>query len=305
VTVQIVLLYLTILVLPGFLLYRLWKGQEASLLKWLLRVSFTGLFFIYIFMAGRWDWASYYLRYIWLLLYVVGAVASYRRIGEKPLFAVDGRRRWLGLTSHVFTLLVSLFLVGSALRGHIASQQPVRLALPLEDGRYYVAQGGNALILNYAANSRSQQFALDIVELNTVGARARGIYPSQLERYTVFGEPIHSPCDGTVAATRDGLPDLAPGERDPENPAGNHVIISCRNVDILLAHMKNGSVDVDHGVEVETGDALGRVGNSGNTTEPHLHIHAVEGGSASVFEGDGVPIFFGRQLPTRNSLFVQ
>jgi hypothetical protein len=274
------------------------------LLKWLLRASFTGLYLIYAFLAGRWDWASYYLRYIWLMLYVLVVVISFGRMRGTPFFASDGRRRWLGLASHIFTLLIAILLAGFALRGRFTSQQSVRLELPFDEGRYYVAQGGNTLVLNYAANSRSQQFALDIVELNTLGARARGIYPRKLERYAVFGQPVLSPCEGTIVAAQDGFPDLPPGERDPENPAGNHVIISCRNADILLAHLRNGSVVVKDDVAVKAGDLLGRVGNSGNTTEPHLHIHAVEGGSPSVFEGDAVPIVFRRQLPTRNSLLV-
>ena len=108
-----------------------------------------------------------------------------------------------------------------------------------------------------------------------------------------------------MTAAQDGLLDLPPGERDPEHPAGNHVIISCRNVEILIAHMRDKSVAVEAGNAVGMGDLVGRVGNSGNTTEPHLHIHAVEGGSPSVFQGDAVPVFFGRRLPTRNSVFVR
>jgi murein DD-endopeptidase MepM/ murein hydrolase activator NlpD len=102
----------------------------------------------------------------------------------------------------------------------------------------------------------------------------------------------------------DGLPDLPPPERDRENPAGNHVVISCMNVELLMAHMENGSVAVEAGERVETGQLVGRVGNSGNTTEPHLHIHAVEGGGPGVFQDDAVPILFRRRLPTRNTLFV-
>ena len=141
--VHIILLYLMILVLPGFLLYQLWRGHEASALEWLLQVSFTGLFLIYVFLAGRWDWASYYLRYAWLLAYVVVAVVSYTRTKGKPIIASNGPRQWLGLASHAFTLLIAVFLTGFAWRDHFTCQQPVRLELPFDDGRYYVAQGGN------------------------------------------------------------------------------------------------------------------------------------------------------------------
>jgi len=303
-TIQIVLLFISLLILPGYLLFNLWRGREDSTFLWLLRVGFTGAFMVYLFMAGPWSWISAYLRYVWLALTVVAAVVSYLQLEERPFFASDGRGRWLGLANYGFTLLVALVLLGLVIRGHVYEDQPVRLAIPFQEGRYVVGQGGNSLVLNYARNSRSQQFAVDILQLNRFGARARGIYPSNPERYVIFGQTLHSPCDGTVTAAVDGLPDLEPPERDPENPAGNHVVISCQNVDLLMAHMQNGSVAVESGATVTTGQLVGRVGNSGNTTEPHLHIHAVAGGSSSVFEGDAVPLLLGGKFPTRNTVLV-
>lgn len=48
---------------------------------------------------------------------------------------------------------------------------------------------------------------------------------------------------------------------------------------MLLAHMKKGSLVVKEDIPVKTGDLIGQVGNSGNTSEPHLHIHARQGGT--------------------------
>jgi hypothetical protein len=296
------MLLLSILILPGYLLYMLLRTQEKSTFRWLLRVSFTGLFLIYLFLAGRWDWVSYYLRFIWLTLFAAAAFISYTRLGDKPFFVAKSRQRWLRIANYAFSLLVTLVLLGLTTRGYVYTDEPVRLAMPLKEGRHYVAQGGNSLTLNYHKSNRSQQFAMDIVQLNSVGARANGIYPSNLQRYVVFGQPVYSPCDGTVTATVDHLPDLTPPERDTENLAGNHVALTCRDVKLLLAHLQHDSVTVEPGATVETGQLLGRVGNSGNTTEPHLHLHAVESGS-SVFEGDAVPILFEEGFLTRNAIF--
>ena len=144
--------------------------------------------------------------------------------------------------------------------------------------------------------------------LNAAGLRARGLMPTDLDRYAVFGRDVHSPCTGTVVETRDGLADLVPPATDRENPAGNHVVLRCTGttptVDVLLAHLQRGSVAVEPGAPVSAGRLLGRVGNTGNTSEPHLHVHAVLTGSGGVLDGEGVPISFDGRFLVRNSLMV-
>ena len=73
----------------------------------------------------------------------------------------------------------------------------------------------------------------------------------------------------------DGLSQNLPQvESDPSNPAGNHVVIRVADSQyLLIAHMQPGSLRASGGDIVKTGDAIGLVGNSGNTSEPHIHIH--------------------------------
>ncbi len=101
----------------------------------------------------------------------------------------------------------------------------------------------------------------------------------ELDRYPIFGATVHSPCDGAVVAAVDGRPDLIPPDTDREQLTGNHVVIACQGVSVLLAHFQNGSVGVQTGARVTNGQPLGRVGNSGNTSEPHLHLQAVRCGA--------------------------
>ena len=72
------------------------------------------------------------------------------------------------------------------------------------------------------------------------------------------------------------LHDNIPFQMDSNNLIGNHVILYCKGYSILLAHLKKNSVSVSVGDHVEEGHFIGKVGNTGNTSEPHLHIHAVE-----------------------------
>jgi len=60
---------------------------------------------------------------------------------------------------------------------------------------------------------------------------------------------------------------------------------------VVLAHLRRGSVRVHSGQRVRAGQLLGRVGNSGNSSEPHLHVHAQD--TPDLSAGTGLPIVFG------------
>ncbi len=94
-----------------------------------------------------------------------------------------------------------------------------------------------------------------------------------------------------MVQTVTGHVDMAPGETDPSNPAGNHVILDLGNDEYaLFAHFMHDSIVVRAGDEVSRGDQLGQCGNSGNTSEPHLHFHIQD--SPNFGEGNGKPAFF-------------
>jgi murein DD-endopeptidase MepM/ murein hydrolase activator NlpD len=100
-----------------------------------------------------------------------------------------------------------------------------------------------------------------------------------------------------VVRAVDGQPDQAPATR-LQSLEGNHVILACDGVWIVLAHLMQASVRVAKGSEVPVGDVLGRVGNSGASDEPHLHIHAQTPGTAEApLGGEPLPVTFdGRHL---------
>jgi hypothetical protein len=196
------------------------------------------------------------------------------------------------------------------------SDTHVSLTFPLEDGRFYVANGGTVGLINahvgWAADPRlaayrGQQFGVDLIQVDPLGFRTRkGVlgrpFPSNPEEYLIFGQPILAPCDGRIEAARDGLPDLPIPETDRANPTGNHVLLRCGDITVLLAHMRRGSVTAAVGAEVKTGNVVGQVGNSGNTGEPHLHIHAQQpGASDAPLAANGVVIRFDGALLTRNT----
>lgn len=162
------------------------------------------------------------------------------------------------------------------------------LRLPFE-GPWHVYWGGRSIDENYHAVDRAQRFALDFVMVKD-GATHSG-EGRALDDYHCWNRPILAPAGATVVAVVDSLPDLPVGEMDPQNPAGNHVVLDFGNDEFgFLAHLRKDSVKVAVGDQVEPGQEVGRCGNSGNSTEPHLHFHLQT--SSTLHEGEGLPAQF-------------
>ena len=152
---------------------------------------------------------------------------------------------------------------------HLGYVTKTPLQLPF-DGEWYVFWGGRTPEENYHVVSPAQRFAYDLVVRRD--GRSHAGTGRALEDYHCFGLPILAPAAGTVAKAVDEHPDQAIGSADGRNPAGNHVVIDHRNGEFsTLAHLKRGSLTVKAGDTVDAGQPIGACGNSGNTSEPHLH----------------------------------
>ncbi len=101
---------------------------------------------------------------------------------------------------------------------------------------------------------------------------------SQNAQWFGYGQEITSATAGTVVAVRDGQPEETPFMPtqfvdDVAAVGGNHVTVEVEpGVYAFYAHLQPGSVAVAIGDEVAVGDAIGLLGNSGNSTAPHLHF---------------------------------
>lgn len=188
----------------------------------------------------------------------------------------------------------------------------VDLAFPLGPGTYLVASGGaNASVnghfvtLNPTTDRqrayRGQSYAVDLIKIDQWGLRASGWRPSDPAAYAIFGEPVLAPCDGEVLSAADGMPDMQVPATDSSRLEGNHVILMCGDKGVLLAHLSEGSVSVAAGQAVRTGTPVGKVGNSGQSTEPHLHVHAQRlPTSGPVLSGDPLHLQLEGRFPARN-----
>ncbi|MBI4973417.1 M23 family metallopeptidase [Candidatus Roizmanbacteria bacterium] len=99
-----------------------------------------------------------------------------------------------------------------------------------------------------------------------------------LTDYLVFGKEVLAPGSGVVIQVIDGSIDIEIGERDRSVGVGNAVIIDHQNGEYsLLCHFKHNSIKVRVGDKLGQGDVLGLCGNTGNTTQPHIHFNLQDG----------------------------
>ncbi len=162
------------------------------------------------------------------------------------------------------------------------------LHLPFH-GEWTVVWGGRTLAQNYHAAARDQRFAYDLVVVRDSSEHS-GEGRVAAEWYA-FGLPIVAPAAGKVVWVSDGMIDNRPGQMNPAQPIGNGVILDHGNGEFsVFAHFQRGSVRVKLDQSVAEGDTLGACGNSGNSSQPHLHYHLQNG--PMPFDADGLPARF-------------
>ena len=124
----------------------------------------------------------------------------------------------------------------------------------------------------------AQRFAIDWMKLDDAGRMVNGD-ASKVENYVDYGAEVLAVADGTVVETLNTLDEQVPGKLpDPatitlENVDGNHVVIDLgKGLYAFYAHLQKDSVLVKEGQHVKLGQVLGKLGNTGNTSGPHLHF---------------------------------
>jgi murein DD-endopeptidase MepM/ murein hydrolase activator NlpD len=174
------------------------------------------------------------------------------------------------------------------------------LGPPLRGGGWLAANGPapvtghrRALIPVEGAATIAQRFAIDYVQLDERGRTFAGDSLKN-QSYHAYGEDVLAVTDGRVAAVKDGIPENVPGITSRAVPitletvGGNFVILDVGGGRYAFyAHLQPGSLRVRQGDRVRRGQVLGLVGNSGNSTEPHLHFHLSDG--TSPLGAEGVP----------------
>ena len=160
------------------------------------------------------------------------------------------------------------------------------------------ASGHRRLVLALnGADASAQRFAIDYLKVDSTGKSHSGD-PAQNSSYYAYGTEIHAVADGIVVETKDSIPQNVPGKLPPLSlvtVGGNHIVIDIGNQKFaFFAHLQPGSLRVKVGDHVKKGQVIALLGNSGNSTEPHLHFHVSDAlaPGTTTLGSEGVPYAF-------------
>ncbi|MGW0462474.1 M23 family metallopeptidase [Streptomyces tendae] len=198
------------------------------------------------------------------------------------------------------------------------SREPVEAAPPVT-GRWSALNSPADRTPSHGVHAYGQTFAIDLVAEPEPGARPgfRALWPlaRRSRDFPAFGAPLLAVADGTVARADDGQRDhlsrtslpallylmLVEGSvrelAGARRIVGNHLVLDLGDgVHALYAHVRRGSFTVREGDRVRAGQMLARCGNTGNSTEPHVHFQLMDGpdpdsarGVPFTWTGIGVP----------------
>lgn len=293
------------LILYAITLRYRFNGRAALLVHQLFTISWvTALIIIEDFSAI----SLYWRIVIGVLLVVQLGYAIFR--GWHPLSGEC--RSWQKWGTGIYTALALIYFVYATFcfsKLNVpadARERAVDIHFPLAGGLYDIVHGGMNTTLNYHYAYVTQKYALDITKINKLGLRKLPFSDKDdLNRYAIYGEPVLSPVKGKVIDIVDGIGEHIPPEK--RTRLSNMIVLEYRDYYILLIHLKPGSIKVKKGDSVDLFQPLAEVGNSGNSTEPHLHIHAIRkisGGPADFIDAPAVPVTFNGHFLKRNDLLL-
>lgn len=140
---------------------------------------------------------------------------------------------------------------------------------------WFVFWGGINEFVNYHYAYENQRYAYDLVRVKNGSTFDRAQITN--DNYYAFGTDIVAPLHGKVVKVVDGIKDNVPGEMNEQQPEGNYVIIEHPHQEYsMIAHFKKDSIIVKEGELVNEGQLLGQCGNSGNSSEAHIHFQVMD-----------------------------
>lgn len=194
----------------------------------------------------------------------------------------------------LWSMLVIPLRYGSNIPSALNYQCKVKYSLPFE-GEWTVVNGSSDKEHSHSWDIPDQRYAYDFLILDQEGRSFIGD-SGKVESYYCYGKNILAAADGEVIKVLTSDPDsiiLGNGKADcaSKNLFGNYILIRHADNEYgLYAHLKPQSICVNVGDRVQRGQVIAQCGNSGNSTEPHLHFQLQNG--TSLFTSAGLPVEF-------------
>jgi hypothetical protein len=165
-------------------------------------------------------------------------------------------------------------------------------ALPFKE-EWLVVNGGTDKVTSHSWGIPNQRYAYDFFIVDKEG-KSFSDDNNKVENYYCYGRDILAPADGEVVSAVTKHPDsnVYGGGRvecKAHDIRGNHIVIKHNDKEFsLIAHLKPDSITVEKGQRVKQGQIIAQCGNSGNTSEPHIHFQV--NNSKNFFISAGLPI---------------
>jgi hypothetical protein len=185
----------------------------------------------------------------------------------------------------------------------VITEPPVVLGPPLRGGGWLASHAlsngslHRRTLLAIDGRARiAQRFAIDWTRIGLDGQVFRGD-PARNENWTPYGADVLAVADGRVVEVQDGIPENDPTASTKAVPitlktvGGNYVILDIASAYVFYAHLQPGSLTVRPGAQVRRGQVLAKLGNSGQSDAPHLHMHVID--APSPLAAEGLPLVFG------------
>lgn len=263
-----------------------------------LLLSISQTFIIILFLSGYWEFFGFNFRLIYSVLLEFAILIIFYKSGN----IIQNNYNILLLIAFSFFQLYLIYQLVKILivifeKGHEA----MSIEFPLQNGQYLITDGGNSKIsrlMNYHFYSpvhrknntnKSMLYATDIVKLSK---NKYSFLPLSNTGYPIFGENLYSPISGIVIKVVNEIPDNKPFIGNYPYNTGNTVVIKNDNLYLLLGHLKLNSIKVKVGQYIQKSDNIARIGNSGWTERPHLHMQMIKCENENYWHGIGISMKF-------------
>jgi Peptidase family M23 len=276
-----------------------WWGYSFPIL---LTILFSSQILLLLRVCGKYGPIIYVtipliVSILAIFMFLFGVIYSIKR---RP-FIKNNRLIWLGaLLLFPLSFFIRIDEQGNFLNSYPSSYykkvSKINYRVPF-DTTVSVGWGGDNVEENYHVTYPDQRWAYDFVIVKNNATYIND--SSKLENYFIYGLPILSPAKGKVVSVFDSIPDLKIGEEltlaQQEFAFGNFIMMQTdTNEYLVLCHLKPNTTLVKVGDIVEQSQKIAEVGNSGNSTEPHLHIHLQS--TEDLDFAEGVPLYFHNYL---------
>lgn len=138
---------------------------------------------------------------------------------------------------------------------------------------WFVYWGGDNELFNYHYPFESQRYAYDFIKIDKKFGLSYANFGNRCSDYYAFNSEVYAPLNGIVVDIESNIKDNKLGKTNKKHPLGNYVMIKHNEDEYsMIGHLKKNSIEVNIGDEISKNHVIGRCGNSGNSSEPHIHF---------------------------------